>query len=202
MRGFRTEADGLPEAPQHDFREAGRAAHRPVRDGRRGRDPHRADHDQAEDVRPGVERVLRAHRRGRQDADADGLPRRRDPAGRLRRQLQHPLRGPAGQGERGVRLLGRCLCYFSASIASATPLPLADVAAVCPLLFRPAVIAELHVLHWGPAGRGFTIWQGNMGLTKNAHICAPSVLFLSRRREKRVMWQADGGLGGLLTFSN
>lgn len=74
MRGFRTEADGLSEAPQHDFREAGRAANRPVRDGGRGRDPCGPDHDQAEDVRPSVERVLRAHRRERQDVDPDGLP--------------------------------------------------------------------------------------------------------------------------------
>lgn len=74
MRGFWTEADGLSKTPQHDFRETGRTAYRPVCNGGCGRDPCGPDHHQAEDVRPSVERILRAHRRERQDVDPDGFP--------------------------------------------------------------------------------------------------------------------------------
>lgn len=74
MRGFWTEADGLSKASQHDFRKTRRTAYRPVCDGGRGRDSCGSNHYKAEDVRPSVERILRAHRRECQNVDPDGFP--------------------------------------------------------------------------------------------------------------------------------
>jgi hypothetical protein len=107
MRGSGLTADGLLEAPQHDVRQGGRRpADGPLRYHRRRRHPRRPDHHQAEDPRSRLERVLRAWRRQRQDAHAHRLSRRCHPARRLRRQLQHSLRGPPQQGEGRGRLLG------------------------------------------------------------------------------------------------
>lgn len=85
VRGVRPTADRLSEAM--DVRQARRAADRPVRNHRRGRLACGADIRQAEDVRSGVERGVRAAGGERQGAHAHRLPQDDHPARSVRRQL-------------------------------------------------------------------------------------------------------------------